>query len=155
MPKKFGTKLSNHITIRLSDANLQYIKDQVERGRFTTRNAYFKDLLDKHRTGKDSAAAELQDSIVSTLLQFRKDLRGDLRAVRQTGDANAAFLHALAKMLLVTLPEATPDLRKLLQATAPQRYKKLLVLASKEFLNKNEDENAEDANSETNSPEEV
>lgn len=143
MPKTFGPKRIHHVTIRVSEANLQYVTSQVSAGRFTTRNAYFNDLLDKHRTGKDSVATELQDAIVSTLMQFRKDLRRDLRAIRQTGDANAAFLHALSKMLLVTLPEAGPDVRKLLEATAPKRYNKLLVLASKEFTANDEDDNAE------------
>jgi Arc/MetJ-type ribon-helix-helix transcriptional regulator len=154
MPKTFGPKRLRQMTIRLTEANMQYFDAQVQAGRFTTRNAYINDLLAKHRTGKDSAASELQDSIVATLMQFRKDLRSDLRAIRQTGDANAAFIHALAKMLIATLPEPTPDVRKLLVAIAPQRYKKLLVLASKEFMNKSEDENAEN-DTEADASEEV
>ena len=134
MPKKFGPQRIHQRTLRLTDANSQYLAKEIEAGRFASVNSYFNDLLDKHRTGTDSATSQMQDAIVATLTQFRRDLRRDLRSMQQTGDTSSAFLHALAKMLIVTLPEPDDDLKKLLVAKATKKYEKLLLNASKESI---------------------
>jgi hypothetical protein len=59
-------------------------------------------------------------------------MRRDLRGMKHTGDATSAFLHALARMLVVTLPD--PETRKLLNAKAAKKYESLLVNASKELI---------------------
>jgi hypothetical protein len=79
-----------------------------------------------------------------TISQFRTDIRGDIGSARRSAEASNAFVHALAKMLLVNYPESDQDTRKLGQSTAKRRYEKLLVAAAQELSSSAEDDDEDD-----------
>jgi hypothetical protein len=134
MPKKYGPKRVHHITLRLTDANMNYVKSVMAGGQHPTRNSFFSDLLDQHRTGKDSATAKFQDAMMATLMQFRKEFKKDLRSMKSVVLVSEAFQHALAKWMLVTIMPPSGDERRLLRAEATANYKFLLERASNELI---------------------
>jgi hypothetical protein len=85
-------------------------------------------LVTTHRTAEeDLPLQEFQDAMVATTNKLRTDMRGDISSARRSAEASDAFVHALTKMLLVKLPEADQETRKLGQATAKRRCEKPLL----------------------------
>ncbi len=76
---------------------------------------------------------ELGETIANTIENFRKAIRGDIYSARKSAELSNAFLHALAKMMLVNFPEADAETRRIAEATAQKRYNRLLINAVEEY----------------------
>lgn len=132
MRKKKTSKVALRATFRLTQPNTAFLEKAIKEGRHASMSAYINNLLDKQRHEED--AFSLEERIVATLNAFRTTIRHDLKVLHQTTQTTGGLLHALSKMLIVVLPEADPDLRKLSEATAQNRYKKLLIQAGRELM---------------------
>lgn len=73
--------------------------------------------------------AHLEQKLSQTLVQLQEEIQ----AVHLSAEGNSAFLHALAKHLLVTLPELEGEERDTLLRSAPKRYQLMLTNAGKEL----------------------
>jgi hypothetical protein len=134
MPTKHGPKRLVRVSLRLTEANIQYVNAEVIAGRYGTVNAYFSDLLDKHRTGNDSVTTQLRDAVVATLTQFRKDMSRDLRTMKTIIHASEGFQHALAKWLIVRIPKPAAEDKRYLELNGMDEYEYLLQRASSELI---------------------
>lgn len=88
--------------------------------------------------------SELAETIGNTIDQFRKDIRGDIFSARKSAELSNAFLHAVVKMMLVNIPEADGETRKIATATAKKRYETLLINAVKEYEDERQKEDEGD-----------
>jgi hypothetical protein len=122
------------MNLRLTQANEQYVKDEIKAGHYVTRNAYFNDLLDKLRTGHDNVTTRLRDAVLATLVEFRKDIGREMRTMKTVIHASEGFQHALAKWLLVRIPAPAPEDKRYLELNGMEEYNFLLQRAGSELI---------------------
>ncbi len=108
---------------------MEYALGRIKEGRFRSVSAYLQHLVNRERTGADSPMAHLEEKLSQTLLA----VRDEVAAVHLSAEGNNAFLHALAKYLLVNLHEMAGEEKEALQRTAPSRYERLLKVAGTEL----------------------
>jgi hypothetical protein len=139
-PKRLSAE-SKQIRIRLDQINYDYAMSRAKESRFSTLGKYVGWLLWRERTGADTPTAQLEEKLSKTLLELRQEIR----TVHTSAEGTNAMLVALAKMLLVTLPEAQGEEKLQLQAVAKKRFDKLLTVAGQELAHRLEDEEADAA----------
>ncbi len=141
MPKKSSIPSRKHLRVRLDPVSVEYAEARVKDGRFRSMSAYLQHLVWKERTGADGPMAQLEEKLSKTIAVVQQDVRD----VRVSTEGANAFLHALAKMLLVTLQDPEGEEKTQLRATAGKRYERLLTVAGKELalLLEGEDTDAE------------
>lgn len=122
--------------VRLDQASHDFAMARAKEARFNSLSKYVQWLIWREKSGADGPMAQLEEKLSKSLLQTRQEVR---QAQLSAEGANA-FLHALAKFLMVTLPELPADDKQLLQATAANRYSKLLTQAGKELASRVDEE---------------
>ena len=126
--KTVGTA-RKHYRLRLDPVSAEFAEARMKESRFKSFGAYVQWLIWKERTGFDGPMAHLEEKLSRTVLNVQEDLEAVLRS---TEGANA-FLHALAKHLLVNLDELGVEGKRAAQNSAASRYEMLLVQAGKEL----------------------
>jgi len=129
MPKKTAFPSRKHLRVRLDPISVEYADARVKDGRFRSMSAYLQHLVWKERTGADGPMAQLEEKISKTIAGLQEDVRD----VRVSAEGANAFLHALAKMLIVTLHDPEGEEKTQLRATAAKRYERLVTVAGKEL----------------------
>lgn len=129
MPKKTVLPSRKHLRVRLDPVSVEYAEARVRDGRFRSMSAYLQHLVWKERTGADGPMAQLEEKLSKTIASVQEDVRD----VRVSTEGANAFLHALAKMLLVTLHDPEGEEKTQLRAMAAKRYERLLTVAGKEL----------------------
>jgi hypothetical protein len=117
--KKKATRITG---IRFSEATYKAVVQAAKARDYGTPSAFVRAAVEKELHGSDSAFNESEQRIIASLEKQSKQIR----QVTNGQQALFAFVDALAKVILSTLPETDEDTRRAGVARGKLRYSRFL-----------------------------
>ena len=117
--KKRTTKMRG---MRLSEATWKAVVQAAKARDYASPSAFMRAAVEKELRGADSTIGESEQRISASLEKYSKQVR----RVSTGQQALFAFVDALAKVILSTLPDTDEDTRKAAAARGKLRYSRFL-----------------------------
>jgi hypothetical protein len=117
--KKKTTKMRG---MRLSEATYKAVVQTAKARDFASPSAFMRAAVEKELRGTDSTLSESEQRIGASLEKYSKQVR----RVSTGQQALFAYVDALAKVILSTLPDTDEDTRKAAVARGKLRYSRFL-----------------------------
>jgi len=117
--KKKTTKMRG---MRLSEATYKAVVQTAKARDFASPSAFMRAAVEKELRGTDSTFSESEQRIGASLEKYSKQVR----RVSTGQQALFAYVDALAKVILSTLPDTDEDTRKAAVARGKLRYSRFL-----------------------------
>ena len=108
--------------MRLSDATYKAVVQAAKARDFASPSAFMRAAVEKELRGTDSTLSESEQRIGASLEKYSKQVR----RVSTGQQALFAYVAALAKVILSTLPDTDEDTRKAAVARGKLRYSRFL-----------------------------
>ena len=99
--KKKGTQMRG---MRLSDATYKAVVQAAKISNYDSPSAFIRAAIEKELRGADATLGESEQRITASLERYSKQVR----RVSTGQQALFAYMDALAKVILSTLPDTTP-----------------------------------------------
>jgi hypothetical protein len=117
--KKRATRITG---IRFSEATYKAVVQASKARDYASPSAFVRAAVEKELRGVDATLDESEQRISASLERYSKQVR----QVRTGQQALFAYMDALAKVILSTLPETDEDTRKTAVARGKLRYSRFL-----------------------------
>ena len=117
--KKNTTKMRG---MRLSEATYKAVVQAAKARDYASPSAFMRAAVEKELRGADSTIGESEQRISASLEKYSKQVR----RVSTGQQALFAYVDALAKVILSTLPDTDEDTRKAAAARGKLRYSRFL-----------------------------
>ena len=108
--------------MRLSDATYKAVVQAAKIRSYDSPSAFMRAAIEKELRGADAALDESEQRITATLERYSKQVR----RVSIGQQALFAYMDALAKVILSTLPDTDEDTRQAAAARGKLRYSRFL-----------------------------
>jgi len=113
-------------TIRLSNPNQKRLAEEARKRGYTSASALIRAAITNELEGREAALDATEQRIAGSLDRLGKELR----RVGTAQQAQFALIDALARAILLCLPEPPPESHSQALANAKQRHHKLLRMAA-------------------------
>jgi hypothetical protein len=117
--KKKATRMRG---MRLSDATYKAVVQAAKIRSYDSPSAFMRAAIEKELRGADATLDESEQRITATLERYSKQVR----RVSTGQQALFAYMDALAKVILSTLPDTDEDTRQAAAARGKLRYSRFL-----------------------------
>src|SRR5882724_12836165 len=113
-------------TIRLPSLLQKHLESEARKRGYPSPSAMIRAAIENELEGREAALDATEQRIAGTLERLGKEIR----RVGTAQHAQFALVDALARVLLLCLPEPPPEVHSQALASAKQRHQKLLRVAA-------------------------
>src|ERR1700751_4025521 len=117
--KKNATRMRG---MRLSDATYKAVVQAAKVRSYASPSAFMRAAVEKELRGADTTLDDSENRIIASLERYSKQIQ----RVRTGQQALFAYMDALAKVILSTLPDTDEDTRQAAAARGKLRYSRFL-----------------------------
>jgi hypothetical protein len=117
----------------LDDLSVGYINDLAAEKHYRSPSDCIRSIITRHKMGQDPTIESAEEKINATMQQISKRHTRNMPRLQLKCDSLDVMVQVLTRMLLLTIPEPSADVKAALRATAEGWYDNLLRLAHKQY----------------------